>query len=168
MHVGESPLRYARHFVHESSGTLLALYTTQGMVYTLGVHDDAKADLAEIAKTVPKAAASITALLEVIKASQWWLESLSMEEFGASESQLIHVDAIEHESAAGRNIWRFKAWNLEKQNLQYRVIYSFDTQKRHYLILAVVPRTYAYNPAHPRINQLQRLYDSLGIRRLGS
>ncbi len=145
----------------------MARYTTHGMVYTLGVHEDAKQDLAEIAKAAPKVTAAIQALLEAIKASQWWLESLSMEDFGANEIQTIHVDAIEHETKAGRNIWRFKSWNLEKQKLQYRVIYSFDTHKRHYLVLAVVPRSYAYNPAHPRIQQLETLYDSLGLSRLG-
>lgn len=141
-------------------------YTTQGIVYKLGIHEDAKADLVEIGKRAPDVEKTILALLQEIKASQWWLESLTIEEFGAYEAEKIHVDKWEHEISQGRNIWRFKAWNLESLGLKYRVIYCLDPRTSFYLVLAVIPRSINYDPKHPRVIKLEKLYDSLGIARL--
>lgn len=140
-------------------------YTSQGIVYRLAIGENAKGDLAAIKQSAPDTEAILIALLQEIASSQWLLESLTIKDFGYARNEKIHVDKWAKQQGRGRdrNLWRFKSWDLEKQGMQYRVVYCLDPRTRAYLVLAVLHRDFDYDESKPRVKQLLADYDSLGI-----
>ncbi len=49
----------------------------------------------------------------------------------------------------GRNLWRLKLWDLEKNGLRYRIVYAFVPSKQHYHVLAIAPRSFDYEESNP-------------------
>jgi mRNA-degrading endonuclease RelE of RelBE toxin-antitoxin system len=138
-------------------------YTSQGIVYTLKVHKDARADLEEIGKARPNVPVKLYALLAEIGGSQILLDALTVKNFGLAQNEKIHVDSWVELQRTGRNIWRIKAWELEAGGDFFRVIYCLDPRVSTYYVLAVVPRKFDYDTTAPRVIKLLDVYDTLGI-----
>lgn len=131
--------------------------------YTLNVHEDAIADIEALCDVDLEAGAAIAAWLEQAEVDQWLLESLTIRDFGADESEDFHVDKWIAQHRAGRNLWRVKIWKLEKRKLNYRIIYALDSRQTKYYVLGVLHRKFDYDPAHERSKRLLAAYDDLGI-----
>lgn len=127
----------------------------------LFVHDDAKDDLLALRKKDPWAAGRIVALLEQLAADPDLLDRLTQHDYGAGGRTDIHVSRWESQWRQGRNLWRFKAWDLEKIGLRYRVIYAFEPKNNHYHVLAIAPREFDYDPNHPISQRILRAYEEL-------
>lgn len=131
--------------------------------YSLKVHKDANADIEALWQSAPIAARAITALLEQAAVDQHLLESLTIKDFGAYESEPIHVDWWWLQYKAGRNLWRVKIWALETRGIQYRIIYAFDPRITRYFVLGVLPRSFNYAEKNDRARRLLDAYDKLSI-----
>ena len=141
----------------------MSRYTSRGIVYTLVIAKAALADLTAIEQEDPDTANDLLVLLQEIKNSQVLLDSLTVRDFGAEATERFHVDAWAAQQTQGRNIWRLKSWDLENRGIRYRVIYALDPRISRYFVLAILPRDFDYDPRHPRVVELLRSYDRLGI-----
>lgn len=141
----------------------MAGYTSEGIVYTLKVHRDAREDLDAIGIRSAEAKAKIYATLGEIGGSQRLLEALTRKDFGLSRDETFNVDVWGAQQNKGRNLWRLKVWALEVQGIQYRVIYCLDPRVSTYYVLGVLHRDFDYNAKNPRAAKLLEIYDRLGI-----
>jgi hypothetical protein len=141
----------------------LPKYTSQGIVYRLGIHQSAQADLAAIGREDPDTENDIYALLQEIKGSPRLLESLSIRDFGALRDERFSVDAWAAQQRDGRNLWRLKFWELEGLKIRYRILYALDPRTSLYTVLAVLHRDFNYDSTQARVQQLLDDYDALGI-----
>ena len=74
----------------------------------------------------------------------------------------ISVRAIVSQQRAGNNLWRLKLWDLEREGIQYRLIYAFTPLSKTIHILAVVHRdSFNYEPDHPITRRVLSAYASL-------
>lgn len=138
-------------------------YTSQGIVYSIVIARAAKEDLAAIAKDDPDTEAEIAVLLQELKGNQIMLDALTVKDFGLARDAPFHVDQWSAQQQQGRNLWRFKIWDLEDIGIRYRVVYALDPRISRYYILAVLHRDFDYDEKHPRVQQLLATYDRLGI-----
>ena len=105
--------------------------------FTLLVHDDAKADLEQLWKDAPRAAARIAVLLQELQGSQDLLDRLTQHGFGDRSHAKFHISRWLEYWRKGKNLWRLKDWNLENDGFRYRIIYWDDIRgirarlKRH-------------------------------------
>lgn len=138
-------------------------YTSRGIVYSLALHRSAERDLEQLEAVDPDARDELYALLQEIRGSQALLESLTVRDFGLPGSERFNVQPWQAQQQRGRNLWRLKCWDLENLGLRYRVIYALDPRVSRYYVLAVLPRSLAYDEQHPRVRELLAVYDRLGI-----
>jgi hypothetical protein len=131
------------------------------MVYTLFVHDDAKADLAALWVTDRKAAALVVTAFQEIAGDQRLLDSLTDHGFGSNATEPIEVKKWLEFWNSGANIWRLKFWNLHRLGLAYRAIYAYEPSRRRYHVLGVFPRSFNYSLSDPRTQRVKRAYDNL-------
>lgn len=133
----------------------------------LSVHPDAQEDIDDLWNTAPSAAAHILALIEQLKADPRLLDALTIHSFGADGSEPISVSKFLSQWNAtrgrdGKDLWRLKLWDLEKQNLPYRVIYAYEIRRQRYHVLGVINRReYDYEPQHPFTERILRAYDDV-------
>jgi hypothetical protein len=132
-------------------------------VYTLDVHPNAAAEILNIYTNTPETGAKIAALIKAIQEDDYLLESLSVRGHGEYDlpDDLISVDHWIGQQRQGNNIWRFKGWNLDKKGAGHRFIYAYLPQKNKYVILAVIPRSIAYDSNHPITHRIQSDYANL-------
>jgi hypothetical protein len=130
-------------------------------VYKLLIHDDAREELEELWRTVPRVAARITALLQEIQGSQELLDALTVHDFGAQGLQSFHVSKISKFWYSGLDIWRFKVWDLEEQRLKFRVVYAYEAKSQRYYVLGILPRAIAYDTNDPRVKRILKAYEDL-------
>ena len=128
---------------------------------SLVIHKDVVADIGEIRKSDLKTAMRIVALIHEIQADQDLLDRLTQQGYGANGSADFDVSMWFGEQDRGRNLWRLKAWDLERQGIQYRVIYAFEPNLKRYKILAVVPRSFNYDENHPITQRIRDAYDGV-------
>jgi len=63
--------------------------------------------------------------------------------------ELFHVSKLQALWRKGYDLWRIKAWDLERQGYRYRIVYAFETGKSRHHMLAIAPREFDYDPDHP-------------------
>lgn len=132
-------------------------------MYRLFVHADAESDLERIWAEDETAAARITVLLEEVQGNQGLLDRLTEHGFGSNPSAPFNVSKWHRQWNQGRDLWRLKAWNLERIRVRYRVIYAYLPGKRHYHVLAVLPRDQVNydDPDDPITRRILRAYADL-------
>ena len=139
-------------------------YTILGIVRSLLIHRDAANDLQSIRACGEHADhGAILAFLQQAKADPALLETLAEDWFGEDGSANYTVQKVVALHQRGRRVWRVKVLTLKGMATRYRVLYAFDRRKQLFYVLGVPPREIAYDLAHPRIQQLVAVYDSLDI-----
>lgn len=123
----------------------------------LALHPSAKdIDIAGLWASEPIVAAKVVATLELIRADQSLLDSLTDHGFGNDQTEAIQVSKWQEFWNQNIDLWRFKIWDLEKCGLQYRVIYFYHVREHCYYVLAVVHRDFNYDPQHPITKRILR------------
>lgn len=130
-------------------------------MYFLAIHPDAQEDLEQLWIDSPTAAARLTVMLEEIHGSQDLLDALTVHDFGKSRSEEIHVSKWQEHWRVSRDIWRFKIWDLESMNLQYRIIYAFQPGKQLYTVLGIFERDFNYASDDDRTKRILTAYNNL-------
>ena len=133
------------------------------IVYKLLIGALARRDLEQIWRSDPEAAGVLEAGLQHIKSDQQLLDSLTIKDFGAHGTETIHVDTWVEQQREGRNLWRFKHWELESQGRKYRVVYALDPRVSCYYVLGIFSRDFNYDLNDPRTQRVIEAYDRLGI-----
>ena len=131
------------------------------MVYTLFVHNDAYADLADLEAGDPDAAALIVATLDEISEDQALLDALTIENFGARRSETFEVKKWWEFWKSGSDIWRLRIWALDDIGAAYRVVYAYERGKGRYHVLGIFPRNFNYDPTDPRTKRVINAYQNL-------
>lgn len=103
----------------------------------------------------------IVALLQELQGDPDLLDRLTQHDYGAHKSARFHVSQWFGEQRRGRNLWRLKSWDLQKQGLHYRVIYAFEPKLKRINILAVAPRDFNYDKNHKLTKRIQDTYDKI-------
>lgn len=114
-------------------------------MYRLFLHPDARSDLESLWDSAPEAAAKITVLLEELESNQDLLDRLTQHKFGDRRSAEFQVSMWLEQWNQGRDLWRLKVWDLEKQGLRYRILYAFVPGKLQYHVLGIAPREFNYD-----------------------
>ena len=133
----------------------------------LSLHPDAQRDLDGLWAVAPVAAARILVLIEQLKTDARLLDALTIHEFGADRTEAISVSKVVSQwhgnrKQDGKDLWRLKLWDLEKQSLRYRVIYAYEIRKQRYHVLGIIDRKgYDYGPEHPFTQRILRAYDDV-------
>lgn len=119
-------------------------------MYRLIIHDDAKDDLQRLREISTEAAVRIVLMLQEIQGDQDLLDRLSQDNYGHPGFSSFNVCGWKSQWHNNQNLWRLKAWDLEKAGLKYRIIYEFIPKTKHYCVLAVVDRKeFNYESDHP-------------------
>ncbi len=131
-------------------------------MFSLSVHPDAVRDLADLKATSREAYARILALLEQIKNDPRLLEALLDHDFGADRRESFNVKRFESQWHSGRNLWRLKAWELDRHGLPYRVVYGYEIKRQRYHILGVIHhKGFNYESNHPFTQRVLHAYDDV-------
>lgn len=131
-------------------------------MFAIFIHDDAKADLLALRDSEPQAAGRILAFLEQLEGDPDLLDRLTQHDYGAHGSADFHVSKWQAQWRKGRDLWRFKVWDLEEKGLRYRVVYAFVAGKQHYHVLAITPRRdFNYEESDPICQRVLRAYQEL-------
>jgi hypothetical protein len=114
-------------------------------LFVLYIHDSATNDLRKIQKINKKVAVKLGIFLQQLINDQDLLDRLTQNDYGVYQTADFHVHSWISQQRKGRNLWRFKDWDLINQGLQYRVVYAFTpkdkyNQKDTYHVLAVTTR----------------------------
>ncbi|WP_155944413.1 hypothetical protein [Pseudoxanthomonas sp. Root630] len=122
-------------------------------MFKLLIHPDAAADLQAIRAADRHTGADLLTYLQELNDDQDQLDLLTVHGHSYENGdwlENIDVSRIESQQQAGRNLWRLKLWDLEREGIQYRYIYAFAPRSRTIHILAVVHRDrFNYEPSHP-------------------
>jgi hypothetical protein len=133
------------------------------IVYKLLVASEVQGDLEALWSTDAESAGVLEATLQQIKSNQVMLDSLTIKDFGAHGTAIIHVDKWVDQQRRGRNLWRLKHWELESKGRHYRVIYALDSRFSRYYVLGIFSRDFNYDVNDARTRRLIASYDELGI-----
>ena len=125
------------------------------------IHDDAKADLTQLAQSEPQLAARLIVLLQEIQADRELLDMLTAHDFGSDGHELFHASRWQQHWHQDKDIWRLKFWELENQGIQYRVIYALKRGTGDHYVLAIVSRDFNYDRNHLVTQRILRAYDNL-------
>jgi hypothetical protein len=130
-------------------------------LYSLYIHDDAKADLAGLLRRVPRTAGRIVSVLKELAEDQDLLDRLTQHDFGKLPPADFHVSRWVEQWNKGRNLWRIKVWDLEDRGIKYRIVYASVPNRRQYHVLGVVPRSFNYEEDHPLTRRILAAHDDL-------
>ena len=143
----------------------LLRHTKEGIVFTLTVHPDADEDLRAVVRTDRSTGVDLLTYLQELGSDQDQLDLLTVDGYdhqGGHWLDNISVRAIVSQQRAGNNLWRLKLWDLEREGIQYRLIYAFTPLSKTIHILAVVHRdSFNYEPDHPITRRVLSAYASL-------
>jgi mRNA-degrading endonuclease RelE of RelBE toxin-antitoxin system len=114
---------------------------------SLVIHDDAVGDLEAIERAAAPIAAKVWALLQQIQADPDLLDKLLDDGFGEDGQEPFAIRKWVRQWNQNRDLWRLKIWALERQGIQYRVIYAYHWRELRYYVLGVVPRSFDYDEA---------------------
>ncbi len=137
------------------------------MDYSFSIEPAAQADLLELRKTNPTIAARIVVVLDAVKSDQALLSELLTHNFGERSnerwSSLVGIKKIVQwwNNRPYRDLWRLKIWDLERQGVQYRIVYAYFPRARKYCVLGVFPRRWNYDPNDTRSLRVTNDYDEL-------
>lgn len=142
-------------------------------MYTIAVHDDAKAHARVLLNSDPERIKQVLAFLQEVKGCPEVMERLFNEGY---EDEYIHVDAVSVLQRRRFNVFRMKLrgldmflgcpdeWEDTSKWMKYRIFYAPDDKGRVVHVLAIVERTEdTYESNDPRIRRIQRSYEALGL-----
>lgn len=128
----------------------------------LFIHNDAKHDLSVMIRNGSvEAVAKIAALLEQLASDDDLLDRLTQHGFGKRGIDDFNISKWVEQWRHGNNFWRMKIWDLEDNDLKYRIIYAFIPQKHHYHVLGILPREFNYDAGHELTQRIIRAYEEL-------
>lgn len=134
-------------------------------MYKLIVHPDAEEDLKAVRLVDPATAADLIVFLEEVRGDQDLLDRLTQKGYSFENGDWIEnidVQPIASQQQAGRNLWRLKLWDLEREGIKYRILYAFAPRTRSYHILAIVERSkFNYEPSHPITLRVLRAHEDI-------
>lgn len=110
-----------------------------------------------------KAAGRLAALLQQAKHDPRIIDSLLDHDFGADHTATYHVSKWFEFWKVGYNIWRLKVWEIPKGSLPYRIVYAYEPKSLQYHVLAIVHRSFNYQPGHEITKRILKAYADLGI-----
>lgn len=132
------------------------------MIYTspLSLHNDVREDLAAILASNPRAHAKISALIRQLRADTTLAQKLLDHGFGDDRKEELSISKWISVWNTGKDLWRLKSWDLEYQNLKYRLIYLYLRKEARFVVMAIVERgNFDYDNHQDPIRQ--RIYASL-------
>ncbi len=151
----------------------LRQYIKVDIVYKLIVHNDAGADLKEIAQHDKETAAKLGRFIRQLQADQDLLDRLSRIDFGGRPNRpqprnaKFNIKMWGALQDVGYNLWRLRAYFDEA--LPYRFVYAFFPPAV-YVLLAIVEKAdddnsederFNYEPNHPISDRIKRAFRSL-------
>lgn len=112
------------------------------MIYStpLKLHKDVELDLAGIKANDADAYAKILALIRQLRADINLHTKLTDHGFGQNKLEAISVSKWLNVWKQGKDLWRLKFWELEQQQLQYRIIYLYLIAEARFVVMAIVKR----------------------------
>ncbi|TPQ24918.1 hypothetical protein C2U68_17220 [Methylomonas koyamae] len=116
------------------------------------LHNDASQDIRSLLKENKAHALKLVAFINQLKADPSLQAHLLDHGFGADRNGTISISKwITMRKTANIPAWRMRAWSLEKQGLNYRIIYVYSWLDKNYYIMAVIKREdIDYDdPTHP-------------------
>ena len=135
-------------------------------MYKLRVHEDADADLEEIANRDPDAAAFLAIFLEELEGDQDLLDRLTQDHYNVKRGHPVdwvadfNVKVWIEQRDAGRNLWRLQSWDIETS--EYRVVYAFKPLVRTYVVLGVFhKRQFNYELNNPLTLRVIAAYENI-------
>lgn len=135
-------------------------------MFKLSIHADAQQDLNRIHARNPADAADLTVFLQELAGDQRLLSRLN--EHGYSEYDLddwvagIDVQRWQAQWRRGKNLWRVKCWELENDDVRYRIVYAFQPLTSSYHVLGVFHRSeFDYESDSPLTDRMLRAYADL-------
>ncbi len=131
--------------------------------FSLSFHEGAEADLDELYRTDPHAAATIDAFLDEVAASQDLLDRFSQQGFTSGPAGTQFNVSRWQELWRRFNLWRAKLLNTPNRASAYRIVYAFHPRELRYYILAVVHRNFDYDPQHPVSRRIVDAYRQLDL-----
>lgn len=118
----------------------------------LEVHNDATADLRQIRQTDPTGFVRLAALLQQLMADPTLEQKLLTRDFGKLPAKPLSAKVWGSVTRLEKlQIWRLRAWELERHGLKYRLFYVYDYKRRTFVVIGVTPRDgFDYDdPQHP-------------------
>lgn len=125
------------------------------------IHADAEEDLRNLVATDSRLAARLLALLQEVEGDPNLLAMLTAQDFGTDQRELFHAGRWQEFWQKGMDLWRLKFWELEHQGIAYRVVYALKRGTGEHHVLAVVHRSFDYDPGHPITRRVLSAYDDL-------
>lgn len=125
------------------------------------IHPEAKEDLKRLVETDRRLAARLLALLQEVQGDPQLLAMLTVQDFGADQRELFHAGRWQEYWQQGMDLWRLKFWELEHQGIAYRVVYALKRGTGEHHVVAIVHRSFDYDPSHPITRRILRAYDDL-------
>ncbi len=129
-------------------------------MFSLIVHDDAKADIDGLWRRAPKVAAMVIAFLQQVKTDQDLLDRFTQRHY---VDDRVDIDHFEEQWRKRRNLWRLKIIPLEELGYRYRIIYAFSPIEKRYFILGVFHRDFNYIAEDERTKRVVAAYGQLNI-----
>lgn len=114
------------------------------------IHNDVVDDLKAIRATDPVVFGRLIALLQQLKADASWIDRLQDHGYDGDNLTPVSVKKWHGAWRIGLPLWRIKFWTLERDGLQYRVIYLYDWRDKNFYVMAVVPRNGSFDYDDPR------------------
>jgi hypothetical protein len=134
-------------------------------VLKLIIHPDAEADMVALRVSDLGSWAVLTVYLEELQGDPDELDRLSQHGYnfeGGHWTQNVDVKLFVEQQREGRNLWRLKLWELEREGYRYRLLYAFLPRRQEYVLLAVVDRnTFNYESSHPVTQRVVEAYRNL-------
>jgi len=137
-------------------------------VLRLLISPEARGDLDGLRAVAPAARLRLLAFLEQLQADLTLLNALTIHDYGSDQDNAqFNVSKIQslwnaQGRTPGKDLWRLKLWDLEKQGLRYRVIYAYEIRRQRHHILGVINRKdFNYEPDHPFTKRILHQYDDL-------
>ena len=112
----------------------------------------------------PAMLSRILALLQQLQNDPKLADKLLDRTFQEQHGIKFDVKKFQELWKAGYDIWRLKALDLGVSGPQYRVLYAYDTKASCFYVLAVVERSFNYDPNHEITCRVRRTYEELGLQ----
>ena len=105
----------------------------------IDVHNDATSDLRALYEKDPVGGAKVIALVQQMKLDTSLREKLLEHDF-ADKDLGVRKWLRLWKGRPRKPVWRWRAWSLERQGLDFRFIYIFDWRSNRFHLLAVVSK----------------------------
>ena len=130
----------------------------------LFISEEAEQDLDALADWFPGTAALFDALLETLVDEPHIIEVLNRPQVHVKHKPTIEVKEFAAMQKQGKNVFILKVWDDNGQLSPYRCLYAHDPQRDRYHVLMIYDRDFKYDTHDENYIELNRRYDSLGLR----